>query len=182
MNILSWNSCGLGMMRKRRRITKLITEYQIDICFLLETKLANCSIGFVSRIWNENHVSWSSNDAQGSKGGLLAMWKNTNFEVSNIEYGHGWIGLYGKHVHSDFHCFVIGIHAPCNYQDRQKLWDDLILLKHAFEVPWIIAGDFNETLSQKDRNSGICHPACCYPIFDPCFNKFSEKFKNSEKH
>ena len=24
--------------------------------------------------------------------------------------------------------------------------------------------------------------ACCYPIFDPCFNKFSEKFKNSEKH
>jgi len=87
------------------------------------------------------------------------MWKNTNFEVSNIEYGHGWIGLYGKHVHSDFHCFVIGIYAPCNYQDRQQLWDDLILLKHAFEVPWIIAGDFNETLSQKDRNSGICHPA-----------------------
>jgi hypothetical protein len=24
--------------------------------------------------------------------------------------------------------------------------------------------------------------SCCYPIFDPCFNKFSEKFKNSEKH
>jgi hypothetical protein len=87
------------------------------------------------------------------------MWKNTNFEVSNIEYGHGWIDLYGKHVHNDFHCFVIGIYAPCNYQDRQKLWDDLILLKHAFEVPWIIPGDFNETLSQKDRNSGICHPA-----------------------
>jgi len=24
--------------------------------------------------------------------------------------------------------------------------------------------------------------SCCYPIFDPCFDKFSEKFKNSEKH
>ena len=23
---------------------------------------------------------------------------------------------------------------------------------------------------------------CCYPIFDSCFDKFSEKFKNSEKH
>jgi hypothetical protein len=23
---------------------------------------------------------------------------------------------------------------------------------------------------------------CCYPIFDPCFDKFSEKSKNSEKH
>jgi hypothetical protein len=22
---------------------------------------------------------------------------------------------------------------------------------------------------------------CCYPIFDPCFDKFSEKSKNSEK-
>jgi hypothetical protein len=67
MNILSWNSCGFGMMRKRRRITKLITEYKIDICLLLETKLANCFIGFVSRIWNENHVTWFSDDAQGSK-------------------------------------------------------------------------------------------------------------------
>ena len=26
------------------------------------------------------------------------------------------------------------------------------------------------------------HAWCCYPIFDPCFDKFSEKFKNSEKH
>jgi len=25
-----------------------------------------------------------------------------------------------------------------------------------------------------------CEP-CCYPIFDPCFDKFSEKSKNSEK-
>jgi hypothetical protein len=24
--------------------------------------------------------------------------------------------------------------------------------------------------------------SCCYPIFDTCFDKFSEKFKNSEKH
>jgi hypothetical protein len=24
--------------------------------------------------------------------------------------------------------------------------------------------------------------ACCYPIFDPCFDKFLEKSKNSEKH
>ena len=94
---------------------KLITKYKIDVCFLLETKLANCSIGFVSRIWNENHMNWFSNDAQGSKEGLLAMWKNTNFEVSNIEYGHGWIDLYGKHVHNYFHCFVIGIYAPYNY-------------------------------------------------------------------
>jgi len=23
---------------------------------------------------------------------------------------------------------------------------------------------------------------CCYPIFDPCFDKFSKKSKNSEKH
>ena len=24
-------------------------------------------------------------------------------------------------------------------------------------------------------------PSCCYPIFDPCFDKFSEKIKNNEK-
>ena len=25
-------------------------------------------------------------------------------------------------------------------------------------------------------------PYCCYPIFDPCFDKFSEKNKNSKKN
>jgi hypothetical protein len=33
-----------------------------------------------------------------------------------------------------------------------------------------------------DYFSFFLHNSCCYPIFDPCFNKFSEKFKNSEKH
>jgi hypothetical protein len=28
----------------------------------------------------------------------------------------------------------------------------------------------------------IVFEVCCYPIFDPCFDKFSKKSKNSEKH
>jgi len=33
-----------------------------------------------------------------------------------------------------------------------------------------------------DFPSSIEFYYCCYPIFDPCFDKFSEKSKNSEKH
>jgi len=87
------------------------------------------------------------------------MWNNSKFEVSNSEYGYSWIGLYGKHVGSDFHCYVIGIYAPCNLQDRQQIWDDLCLLRSAFEVPWIVPEDFNKTLSRRDKSSGICHQA-----------------------
>ena len=32
------------------------------------------------------------------------------------------------------------------------------------------------------KHVGVDYHFCCYPIFDPCFDKFSEKFKNSEKH
>jgi len=87
------------------------------------------------------------------------MWNNSKFEVSNSEYGNSWIGLYGKHVGSDFHCYVIGIYAPCNLQDRQQIWDDLCLFRSAFEVPWIVPEDFNKTLSRRDKSSGICHQA-----------------------
>jgi len=34
----------------------------------------------------------------------------------------------------------------------------------------------------KRKADGSIDRYCCYPIFDPCFDKFSEKSKNSEKH
>ncbi|KAJ7012063.1 hypothetical protein NC653_002221 [Populus alba x Populus x berolinensis] len=94
MQILSWNSCGLGFAKKRRIISKLIRDFDIEVCFLFETKLQSYPDILVFQLWNVNNVSWLDNEAEGTRRGILAMCDNSKFAVSSVEYGHGWIGLY----------------------------------------------------------------------------------------
>jgi exonuclease III len=155
MQILSWNSCGLGLARKKRTVSKLIRDFDIEVCFLFETKLQSYSDRLVFQLWSVNNVSWFGNEAEGTKGGILAMWDNSKFAVSSVEYGHGWIGLFGQNVLTGFSGAVVGVYAPCNQADRLLLWKDLRILKAAFECPWFLAGDFNETMLRSDRSSGF---------------------------
>jgi len=43
MQILSWNSCGLGLARKNRTVSKLVRDFDMEVCFLFETKLQSYS-------------------------------------------------------------------------------------------------------------------------------------------
>ena len=153
MQILSWNSCGLGLARKKRTVSKLIRDFDIEVCFLFETKLQSYSDRLVFQLWSVNNVSWFGNEAEGTKGGILAMWDNSKFAVSLVEYGYGWIGLFGQNALIGFLGAVVGVYASCNQANRLLLWKDLCILKAAFECPWFLAGDFNETLLRSDRSS-----------------------------
>lgn len=78
------------------------------------------------------------NIAEGRKGGLLASWNQSKFEVANMEYGLGWVALFGAHKASGFRCVAVGIYAPCCTRERRRLWRELCPLKHAFEDPWFL--------------------------------------------
>jgi len=114
MKVLSWNLCGLGRAGKLRAVGRLIDAHNIDVCFLLETKIKTCTDSFIFRVWNNSNVNWACNEAEGSRGGIIALWDDTKFQVSSVEYGYGWIGLYGQHMQSGFVCAVVGVYAPCS--------------------------------------------------------------------
>jgi hypothetical protein len=99
---------------KLRAVGRLIDTHNIDVCFLLETKIKTCTDSFIFRVWNNSNVNWACNEAEGSRGGIIALWDDTKFQVSSVEYGYGWIGLYGQHMQSGFVCAVVGVYAPCS--------------------------------------------------------------------
>lgn len=90
---------------------------------------------------------------------LLTLWDDAKFQVHSIEYGDGLIGLLGQHVESSFRCAVVGIYAPCTVHQRQSSWRNLIILKSAFDIPWVMIGDFNETLAKGEGNSRFINAA-----------------------
>lgn len=140
--ILSWNVSGLAFASKRRSFY----DSDVEICYILESKLSSCSDSYISRKWNGCEVKWW--DFEGRSGGLLEMWGNSEFYVASVKFGEGWMALYGQHVVLSYECALFGVYAPCNIHVCRELWKDLITLKSAFSVPWFLLRDFNE------RNSG----------------------------
>jgi hypothetical protein len=57
------------------------------------------------------------------------------------------------HVKTNFICAVIGVFAGSLVTERCILWEEIITLQVAFEVPLFIVGDFNETLNLSDKSS-----------------------------
>jgi hypothetical protein len=49
---------------------------------------------------------------------------------------------------------VVGVYVASSMQDHVKLWEDIITLKFAFELPMVVIGYFNETLHAHERSSG----------------------------
>ncbi|KAG6778967.1 hypothetical protein POTOM_015330 [Populus tomentosa] len=146
-----------GRARKLRAVGKLIDIHNIDVCFLLETKIKTCTDSFIFRVRNNSNVNWACNEAGGSRGGMIALWDDTKFQVLSVEYGYGWIGLYGQHMQSGFICAIVGVYAPCSMSEKWDLWKNLCILRHAFPILRLMVRDFNETLNQIDRSNGYLY-------------------------
>jgi len=153
--VLSWNVCGLGSSSKRKAINKYIKDFNVIVCFIIETKLS-CSDSLVYSLWHGQNIKWFSIEARGRSGGLLAMWDEDLFRVDSIEYAGSWISLFGSFVDDAFDCVITGYYGAGSRAERAASWSELTELKHAFsDYPWFLIGDFNETLSKTDRSSGL---------------------------
>jgi len=60
-------------------VGRLIDTHNIDVCFLLETKIKTCTDSFLFCVWNNINVNWACYEAEGSRGGMIALWDDTKF-------------------------------------------------------------------------------------------------------
>jgi len=65
--------------------------------------------------------------------GLLVIWNNATFKITNIECSKSWIALLGYFFEHDFHFVVVSIYVDCVVNERKPLYEELSLLKHDFD-------------------------------------------------
>jgi hypothetical protein len=140
---------------KHKAISKVLHTHDVEVCFLLETKMPTCTNSMIYKIWNGKEVKWWTLDSEGRSGGMLALWDKSKFNAHIVEYVSGWIALYGKHMATKSNCDVVGVYAHCSIQVWRCLRRDLTILKAAFDVPWFMIGDFNETLEREEHRSKL---------------------------
>ena len=90
--------------------------------------------------------------AQGSAGGILVCWDKRSLELLEMEVGNFSISCRLKNVEDGVVWIFTGVYGPCNRKEREELWEELGAIRGIWEEPWCLGGDFNVTLSQRDRS------------------------------
>nr|XP_025628468.1 uncharacterized protein LOC112721637 [Arachis hypogaea] len=118
---------------------------------LVETKKEIITKYDVVRIWGSNRACWESVSSSGASGGLLLIWDEMIFKLSNCYKGDRWLCIEGMVVKENFHCAVCLVYGPHVRAEKNSMWEELSYIAGLCQVPFCFLGDFNEILHVEER-------------------------------
>ena len=152
IKLVSWNVRGANDSSKRKVIKAMIRSQRADLVCIQETKIQTMTEGVLRSLGSGRFLDWGAMGAQGSAGGILVCWDKRSLELLEMEVGNYSISCKLKTVENDVVWTFTGVYGPCNRKERELLWEELGAIKGIWDEPWCIGGDFNVTLSQRDRS------------------------------
>ena len=93
-------------------------------------------------------------DTIGHTRGLLLLWNSDKVEVTLMEKIEQEIHVTIKVRTSNLPWLFSAIYASPRFTEMSVLWNNLINVAELHSMPWVIAGDFNEPLSNADKLGG----------------------------
>jgi hypothetical protein len=155
MNVMSWNSRGLGQTATVQELACLVRKFCPKIVFITETRQQKERVtNLCGRIGLKNALVV---DVQGKGGGLVLYW-DESIKINVLSYGMHYFDTLvwdGDHHASWRGTFVYG---ESRTQDRHLMWEALRRLKPISASPWLLIGDFNEVLWSFEQFSARKRP------------------------
>ncbi|XVF56363.1 hypothetical protein PTKIN_Ptkin06aG0114300 [Pterospermum kingtungense] len=110
-----------------------------------------------------NRVRWGYDncfvvDCVGRAGGLALLW-NSNYQINLQTYSKYHIDVSVISKASGHSWRFTGFYGEPDQIKRHFSWDLLCQLSSASSLPWLIAGDFNEILSDVEKKGGCLRNA-----------------------
>ncbi|XP_021721963.1 uncharacterized protein LOC110689485 [Chenopodium quinoa] len=147
IKVLVWNVQGVG--NKLSAIREIVRINRPSIMALVETHMSGVD---ADKICEKINFSGQLRvEAQGFSGGIWLFWKSE--EISVTPYGN-----HSQHLtiliskNGETPWLFSAIYASPNSALRKDLWRELERIKDSFSGPWMMAGDFNDTVSLSERN------------------------------
>lgn len=153
-----WNIRGFNKKKKHLVVQKWIREQDFMFGGLLETKVKE---GRSERILSTVFQGWSmiSNYEYNTRGRIWLVWR-PDIRVTPF-FKSGQMLTVSICTEGDQEFFYSIVYALNTMEERKELWKDLKLHQDSPIVrnkPWLIAGDFNETLDMEDHSSHEISP------------------------
>jgi len=110
-------------------------------------------------------------DTIGRKGGLWLLWDSDRVEVSHLASLEQEIHSTIKVRASNFSWMLSAVYASPRSAERHVLWSNLSNVADLHNMPWVIAGDFNEPLNDVDKFGGRVISVNRSLLFKECLDK-----------
>ncbi|KAE8729878.1 hypothetical protein F3Y22_tig00003096pilonHSYRG00052 [Hibiscus syriacus] len=116
---------------KSRAIANMVKRLKPCLLVIQETKLEFCSQSLRRRIGENTLNGGSFAPAVGSAGGLMVLWNDKEFEVSNSHLNGRFIAVYGKFKNSREECVIINVYGPSIDSEEAKFFRELLVFVSA---------------------------------------------------
>lgn len=150
-SVLAWNIRGAANVSAKRHVRDLLRVNHPTLVFLFETKVQFASVvGF----WkSEGYVPVHVEEAQGLSGGIWCLKQDSApFSFSVMESTGHAVTIRIDALALSWCC--TGVYASPSPVARASGWEYLKALRRRVALPWMLVGDFNETLLPSDQNRG----------------------------
>ncbi|KAL8152224.1 hypothetical protein V2J09_009984 [Rumex salicifolius] len=148
IKIITWNTQGAGSRMLMRTLKDIIRTHDPTILVLVETRLSGPQADKVCKEIGFDGIVRAQ--AVGFKGGIWVLWRKDRVKLTVQDMFHQAVTLEVERAGEDSWVFS-AIYASPQLNSRQELWDRLLGLKLDISKPWLLMGDFNETINMAER-------------------------------
>ncbi|XP_010687131.1 uncharacterized protein LOC104901277 [Beta vulgaris subsp. vulgaris] len=147
IKILVWNVQGVG--NKVPVIRELVRINKPSVVVLVETHMSGDQ---AQKICDKIGFSGQQRvEAQGFSGGIWLFWDISLVSVTSYGSHSQHLTVEISKVGEDPWLFS-AVYASPDSTLRKELWRELEKIKEDYAGPWLLAGDFNKTMTMSERN------------------------------
>ena len=169
MNVIVWNCRGASKPSFQKHVGELVRYHNLAMLVVMETRVgANRARGIIDRLPFDGSVH---TDTIGFSGGIWMLWDSERVEVTPLANTEQEIHATVKVRNTNSSWFFTAMYASPRTTERHILWNNLIQTASLHNLPWVVAGDFNEPLTEEDKFGGRVVSVNRSLLFKECLDK-----------
>ncbi|XP_071920784.1 uncharacterized protein [Coffea arabica] len=167
MKVGVWNCRGAGSSLTVPQLKEVIHLHSPGVLFLSETKNQKKFMKNVKKRLNFDDSAVV--DSVGKAGGLALFWKHW-IKMIEVEVSSFYITARMMDMEARCEWAFIGVYASTDDKQRRSQWRELEGKMNQWGERWIIAGDFNDILTNWEKWGGRQRPEWSFTDFKGLVN------------
>ena len=169
MNIIVWNCRGARKPSFQKHVGELVRNHNPALLVVMETRVGGSKTKEISDKLPFDGAMHT--ETIGYASGLWLLWDSNRVDATPLANTEQEIHAIVKVRNSNSSWILTAVYASPRTAERIILWNNLIKTAKLHDMPWVLAGDFNEPLTEVDKFGGRVISVNRSFLFKDCLDK-----------
>lgn len=153
-SILCRNIRGVASEEKARALRRSVMKFKPMLVTLQGTKQEQLSERLINFMWGNHNRKWCDLPSREAAGGIVIIWDSDKLEVLDSHSGIFTLSLLCKSIGVAENWVFTAVYGLVLQSEKERFWEELDDVGHAWTCPWILAGDFNAVIKRSEGSTG----------------------------